>query len=69
MHRTLVIMGFMLATTAGFSQSAKKPLSDAALDKVTCAPFSKKRMHLVESYKFNRKSGVDPAVKPLSSGV
>ena len=40
MHRTLVILGFMLATTAGFSQSAKKPLSDAALDKVTAAGVS-----------------------------
>jgi hypothetical protein len=40
MHRTLVILGFLLATTAGVCQSAKKPLSDAALDNVTAAGVS-----------------------------
>jgi hypothetical protein len=37
MYRTLLVMGLLLATQAGVSQSSKKPLDDSMLDRVTAA--------------------------------
>ena len=37
MYRTLLVMGLLLATQAGVSQSRKKPLDDSMLDRVTAA--------------------------------
>jgi len=37
MYRTLLVMGLLLATQAGVSQSRKKPLDDSTLDRVTAA--------------------------------
>ncbi|GAC1422417.1 MAG: hypothetical protein NVSMB62_18070 [Acidobacteriaceae bacterium] len=40
MYRTLVILGLLLASQHGLSQSRRKPLSDDMLDKVTAAGVS-----------------------------
>jgi len=37
MYRTLLVMGLLLATQAGVSQSRKKSLDDSMLDRVTAA--------------------------------
>ena len=37
MYRTLLVMGLLLATQAGVSQSRKKALDDGMLDRVTAA--------------------------------
>ena len=37
MYRTLLVIGLLLATQAGVSQSKKKALDDATLDRVTAA--------------------------------
>ena len=37
MYRTLLVMGLLLATQAGVSQSRKKALDDSMLDRVTAA--------------------------------
>jgi hypothetical protein len=37
MYRTLLVMGLLLATQAGVSQSKKKALDDSTLDRVTAA--------------------------------
>lgn len=37
MYRTLLVMGLLLATQTGVSQSKKKPLDDSMLDRVTAA--------------------------------
>jgi hypothetical protein len=37
MYRTLLVMGLLLATQAGVSQSRKKALDDSTLDRVTAA--------------------------------
>lgn len=37
MYRTLLVMGLLVATQAGVSQSRKKTLDDRALDRVTAA--------------------------------
>ena len=37
MYRTLLVMGLLLATQAGVSQSRKKTLDDSTLDRVTAA--------------------------------
>lgn len=37
MYRTLLVLGLVLATQTGVSQSKKKPLDDSMLDRVTAA--------------------------------
>jgi|HubBroStandDraft_6_1064221.scaffolds.fasta_scaffold37676_2 hypothetical protein len=65
MYRTLLVLGLLLATQAGVSQSRKKALDDATLDRVTAAGVSAR---VLPGGVINF-SGAVPTANGLVSGV
>jgi len=65
MYRTLLVMGLLLATQAGVSQSRKKALDDSMLDRVTAAGVTAR----VSPGGVINFSGEVPTVNGLVSGI